>query len=261
MQCLAPDEGPHDGAMPDTVRIAHENAVTTLRIDRPLKKNALDGATYRGLADGLTAALADDAVRVIVIGGSDEVFTSGNDLGDFVKVSQGTGGLAAGTFLEALVEAKKPIVAAVSGWAVGIGTTMLLHCDFVYAAPSAKFRTPFVDLGLCPEAASTVLLPAAIGLRHAVEMLYLGTEVDAARAAAWGLVTEVVPDPMLRAQEVAAQLATKPPGALQKTKELLRKPLRAAMTEALVAERDAFLERLQSREAMEAVMAMISKRK
>jgi enoyl-CoA hydratase/carnithine racemase len=247
--------------MPDTVRISTENAVTTLRIDRPLKKNALDGATYRGLADGLTAALADDAVRAIVIGGSDEVFTAGNDLGDFVKVREGGAGLAAGTFLEALVDAKKPIVAAVSGWAVGIGTTMLLHCDFVYAAPSARFRTPFVDLGLCPEAASTVLLPAAIGTRHAVEMLYLGAEVDAVRAAAWGLITEVVPDPMARAQEVAAQLASRPPGALQKTKELLRRPLRAAVAEALVAERDAFVERLHSREAMEAVMAMMARRK
>jgi enoyl-CoA hydratase/carnithine racemase len=247
--------------MPDTVRIATDHAVTTLRIDRPLKKNALDGATYRGLADGLAAALADDAVHAIVIGGSDEVFTSGNDLGDFVKVREGGAGLAAGTFLEALVDAKKPILAAVWGWAVGIGTTMLLHCDFVYAAPNARFRTPFVDLGLCPEAASTVLLPAAIGARHAVEMLYLGTEVDAARAAAWGLVTEVVADPMARAMEVALQLAAKPPGALQKTKELLRRPLRAAVAEALVAERDAFLERLQSREALEAVMAMMSKRK
>lgn len=244
--------------MTDTVRITTAAGVTQLRIDRPQKKNALDQATYRGLAEGLAAALADPGVRAIVLTGGPDVFTAGNDLGDFAKVQSEGAGLGAAAFLETIVSAKKPIVAAVAGWAVGIGTTMLLHCDFVYAAPSARFKMPFVELGLCPEAASTVLLPMAIGSRHATELLFLGTEIDAAKALAWGLINEVADDPIARAMAVAAQLAELPPGALQKTKELVRRPLHEAVIAALGAERDAFLERLHSREALEAIMKRVA---
>jgi enoyl-CoA hydratase/carnithine racemase len=243
--------------MTDTVRTTSAAGVTQLRIDRPQKKNALDQATYRGLADGLAAAMADDGVRAVVLTGGPDVFTAGNDLGDFAKVQSQGAGLGAAAFLETVVAARKPIVAAVNGWAVGIGTTMLLHCDFVYAAPSARFKMPFVELGLCPEAASTVLLPMAIGARHAVELLYTGREIDAARALAWGLINDVVDDPIARAMEVAAELAALPPGALQKTKELVKRPLHDAVIAALGAERDAFLERLHSREALEAIMKRV----
>jgi enoyl-CoA hydratase/carnithine racemase len=243
-----------------TVQISSRDHVTELRIHRPEKKNALDFATYAALAEGLGAALADPAIRAIVLTGGPEVFTAGNDLGDFVKVKTEGAGLGAAAFLETLVTARKPIVAAVAGWAVGIGTTMLLHCDFVYAAPNAKFRTPFADLGLCPEAASTVLLPMAIGSRHAAEMIELGVVVEAARAAAWGLVTDVVEDPIAHAHQIARALADKPPQALQASKELLKRPLRAAVVEALAAERDAFLERLHSQETLGAIMKQMSAR-
>ena len=247
--------------MSQTVRITADAGVTTLLIDRPDKKNALDGATYQALAAGLAAAVADDACRAIVITGGPTVFTAGNDLVDFARVAaSGGGSLAAGDFLRTLVECDKPLVAAVAGWAVGIGTTMLLHCDFVYAAPTARFKTPFVELGLCPEAGSSVLLPAAIGPRHAAEMLLLGADVDAARAAAWGLVSEVVDDPIARANEVAATLASRPPGAMRVSKGLVARVGRAAVEEAMRAELDAFAARLQSAEARAAVMAVLAKR-
>ena len=245
--------------MSQTVKISSAAGVTTMRIDRPEKRNALDAATYGGLAGGLAAARADDACRAIVLTGGPEVFTAGNDLADFLRAREG-GQLAAGDFLRGLVECEKPIVAAVAGWAVGIGTTLLLHCDFVYAAPSARFRTPFVELGLCPEAGSSVLLPAAIGTRRAAEMLELGVEVDAARAREWGLITDVVDDPLARAAEVAAVLASRPPGAMRRTKELLRRVDRAAIVDAMVKEGEAFVSQLGSNEARDALTAMLARR-
>jgi len=246
--------------MSDTVQIGSEGAVTTIRIDRPAKKNALDGATYRGLAAAIAGARADGGCRAIVLTGGPDHFTAGNDLGDFLRVRDGGGDLSALDFLQGLADCEKPVVAAVAGWAVGIGTTLLLHCDLVIAAPSARFKTPFVDLGLCPEAGSSVLLPAAIGTRHAVEMLYLGVEVDAATAAAWGLVNEVAADPLARAAELAAALAAKPPGALARTKQLVRRADKARVADAMAAERDAFVTQLGSDEARDAVMAMLARR-
>lgn len=243
-----------------TVRVTTEAGVMTVLIDRPAKKNALDGATYRGLADALVAAAADPTVRVVVLTGGRDVFTSGNDLGDFARIRAGGGDLAAMDFLRALIGSPRPVIAAVAGWAVGIGTTLLLHCDFVYAAPSARFKTPFVDLGLCPEAASTVLLPRIVGPRHAAEMLVLGTEVDAARALAWGLVNEVVEDPLARAAEVAATLARRAPGAVRTTRALLQRVTAAEIDAAMAAEQQAFLARLTTEEAVEAATAKLTKR-
>jgi enoyl-CoA hydratase/carnithine racemase len=246
--------------MSETVKISSDRGTTTIRIDRAAKKNALDMATYRGLAAGLAAARADDGCRAIVLTGGPEVFTAGNDLADFMAVRESGGEMSAGDFLRGIAECEKPIVAAVAGWAVGIGTTMLLHCDFVYAAPSARFKTPFVDLGLCPEAGSSVLLPAAIGPRHAAEMLYLGVEVDAARAREWGLISDIDADPLARAATVAAELAAKPPGALRKTKALMRRAGKALLAETMAAELDAFVTQLRSDEARQAVMAMLARR-
>jgi enoyl-CoA hydratase/carnithine racemase len=137
---------------------------------------------------------------------------------------------------------------------------MLLHCDFVFAAPSARFRAPFVDLGLCPEAGSTVLLPRIVGPRHAAEMLYLGKEVDAPTALAWGLVNEVVADPLARALDVAGAIARKSPGAVQATKALMRRVTAADVAAAMKAELDAFVLRLHSDEAVEAATALMAKR-
>lgn len=247
-------------AAPATVRVTTEAGVMTILIDRPAKKNALDGATYRAMTEALVAATGDAAVRVVVVTGGRDIFTSGNDLGDFARIRAGGGDLAAMDFLRALAACPRPVVAAVAGWAVGIGTTMLLHCDFVYAAPSARFKTPFVDLGLCPEAGSTLLLPAVIGSRHAAELLMLGAEVDAAAARSWGLVNEVVEDPVARAAEVAATLARRAPGALRATKALLRRVSAAAVEATMAAEAEAFLERLRSEEAVEAASAMVMRR-
>ncbi len=247
-------------AATSNVKVSVAAGVMTILLDRPAKRNALDAGMYGGMADALAAAAADATVRVVVLTGGHEVFTAGNDLGDFARVRAGGGDLSAMTFLRNLIECPRPVVAAVAGWAVGIGTTMLLHCDLVYAAPSARFRTPFVDLGLCPEAASTLLLPRAIGPRHAAEMLLLGTEVDAATARSWGLVTDVVEDPIAKAQEVAVALARRAPGAVRATKALLRRVTADEVAAALEAELAAFMERLRSEEAVEAATAMMAKR-
>ncbi|MEZ4402453.1 MAG: enoyl-CoA hydratase-related protein [Kofleriaceae bacterium] len=243
-----------------TVTVTTTAAITTIAIDRPAKKNALDGHTYRGLTAALTAAAADPAVRCAIITGSDQVFTAGNDLGDFARVRAGGGDLAAADFLRAIVGFPKPLVAAVSGWAVGIGTTLLLHCDFVYAAPTAKFRTPFVDLGVCPEGGSSLLLARMVGPRRAHELLYLGRTIDGTTAAAWGLVSEAIDQPLARAQAIAAELAAKAPAAVRTTKALLARATAAELAATMTAELAAFGERLQSDEATEAAMALMMRR-
>ncbi|MBK9036190.1 MAG: enoyl-CoA hydratase/isomerase family protein [Myxococcales bacterium] len=235
--------------------------VATIQIDRPAKKNALDAATYRGLTDALANAAAEPTVRVAILTGTREVFTAGNDLGDFARVRAGGGDLSASDFLRALIAFPKPLVAAVNGWAVGIGTTLLLHCDFAYAAPTARFRTPFVDLGVCPEAGSTVLLPRMIGPRRAHELIYLGREIDGTTAAAWGLVSEVADDPLARAQAVAAELAAKAPGAIRATKALLARATADELAAAMTAELAEFRARLVSDEAAEAAMALMARRR
>lgn len=232
----------------------------TICMDRLAKKNALDAAMYRGLADALAEAARTRAVRASVITGGPDVFCAGNDLADFAKARAGASDLSAGDFLKNLAAHEKPLIGAVAGWAVGIGFTMLLHCDFVIAAPSAKLRAPFVDLGLCPEAGSTVLLPRIVGPRRAAEILLLGKELDAATALSWRLVTEVAEDPIARAHEVAAALAQKSPGAVQATKALLRRATATEVAAAMTAELDAFALRLHSEEAVEAATALMARR-
>ncbi len=249
-----PSPSPH-------VRITVDAGVMTVRLDRPDKKNALDGGMYGALAAALAHASADAAVRVVVLTGGPETFTSGNDLGEFVKVrEQPGGGLAAGVLLRELAGFPKPLVAAVAGWAIGIGTTMLLHCDFVYAAPGARFKLPFVDLGLCPEAGSSLLLPLAVGPRRAAELLLLGDELDATAARDAGLISAVVVDPQAHAAQIAATLAARAPGALRATKALMRKASRAALDEVMAAEGEAFVAALSRGEAIEAVSAKMMKR-
>jgi enoyl-CoA hydratase/carnithine racemase len=247
--------------MSDHVRVTTEAGVTTIRLDRPAKKNALDGGMYAQMAAALTAAAGDPAVRVVVLTGGPETFTSGNDVGEFIKVrEQHGGGLAAGAFLHALTAFDKPLVAAVNGWAIGIGTTMLLHADFVYASAGARFKVPFVDLGLCPEAGSSLLLPLAIGPRRAAEMFLLGDELDAATARDTGLITAIVDDPLAHAAQVAATLAARAPAALRATKALMRRANHAQLATIMEAEGAAFLAALAGGEAVEAVTAKMMKR-
>ena len=246
--------------MSEHVHVSTAERVTTLQLARPEKKNALTLPMYRALTAAIAAAAADADVRAVIITGTADCFTSGNDLGDFVAAAQGGDVGAPIDFLRALATLDKPLVAAVAGVAIGIGTTLLLHCDLVYAAPTARFKTPFVDLALVPEGASSLLLPALIGARRAAQMLLLGEQVDAPTALAWGLVNAVVADPAAAARTAALHLASRAPGAIRGSKELLARPQRAAILETLSVEGEAFLARLKSPEAMIAFQAIMAKR-
>ena len=237
-----------------------DGGVLTLTIARPAKKNALTRAMYAALADALEGAVGDAAVRAVVVRGSDGVFTAGNDLGDFMMDPPTDPGSPVFRFLQAVATFPKPLVAAVEGPAIGIGTTLLLHCDLAYAAPGATFKMPFVDLGLVPEAASSLLLPRLAGQARAAELLLLGESFSAETAAQVGLVNEVVEDPAARAAERAGQLARKPPSAVRQTKALLRHDTAGAVGETMAREGALFVDRLQSPEAQEAFTAFFEKR-
>ena len=244
------------------IQVTTADRITTLRFARPDKKNAITLDMYAALRAGLEAAAGDPAVRAVVIAGSRDCFTSGNDIGDFLQRAQGGGDEvgAAISFLRVLATFDKPIVAAVSGVAIGIGTTLLLHCDLIYAAPSARFKVPFVDLGLVPEAGSSVLLPALVGPRRAAQLLLLGEQLDAPTALDWGLINGVTDDPDAAAQAAARRLAAAAPYALRITKSLTRRTSRDAVLEAMRIEGEAFAERLRSPEAMEAFQAFGARR-
>jgi len=243
------------------VRVATAEHITTIRFDRPDKKNAITLEMYAALSAALEAAATDPGVRAVVLGGSRDCFTAGNDLGDFLRVAQGGGDTVAGLgFLRSLAAFDKPLVATVAGVAIGIGTTMLLHCDLVYAAPSARFKTPFVDLALVPEAGSSVLLPALVGARRAAQLLLLGEQLDAETALDWGLINGITEDPDAAASAAARKLAACAPGALRATKALTRRVTREAVLEAMRVEGEAFAERLRSPEAMEAFQAFMARR-
>src|ERR1700759_2020090 len=175
------------------INVSTADRITTVRFDRPDKKNAITSEMYAGLTAALEGASGDSSVRAVIITGSRECFTAGNDLGDFMKVAQTAVGepTAGFSFLRALATFEKPLIAAVSGVAIGIGTTLLLHCDLIYAAPNAKVNMPFVDLGLVPEAGSSVLLPALLGPRRTAQLLLLGDTLDAPTALSWGLINAV----------------------------------------------------------------------
>jgi enoyl-CoA hydratase/carnithine racemase len=236
--------------------------VLRIQINRPEKKNALSVAMYEHMAAALKQAETDPAIRVVVIHGHPEVFTSGNDLLDFMNASQSGGSRPVMDFLKAINDAPKPLIAAVNGPAVGIGTTMLLHCDLVYAAAGSKFQLPFVNLGLCPEAASTLLLPAIIGHQRAAELLLLGEIFSAAKAHQYGLVSEIVAagEELNAAMGAARKLVAKPPASLRVTKMLMKKAARDAAWQRMQEEGEQFGKMLQSPEAAEAFRAFFEKR-
>ena len=249
--------------MPDAssdLTIARDGGVLHLALSRPAKKNAITRAMYAGLAEALVEAAPDPSVRAVVLSGTGGVFTAGNDLGDFLIDPPSGPESPVFRFLEAASTFPKPLVAAVAGPAVGIGTTILLHCDLAYAAPDARFTMPFVDLGLVPEAASSLLLPRVAGPMRAAGWLLFGEAFSAADALAAGLVNEMVSDPTARALERAHTLAAKPPEAVRLTKALLRRPDAAAVRETMAVEGERFTERLASPEAQEAFMAFFEKR-
>ena len=248
--------------MTEHVKVEVEAGVMTLTLSRPDKKNALSNAMYGVLADSLERAETDPAVRVVVFQADGDAFTAGNDLQDFAAQATGafTGERHVMRFLKALAQATRPLVAAVHGQAVGVGTTMLLHCDLVFVSPDARLTTPFVNLALIPEAASSWLLPARIGHARAYAMFALGEAVDGTTAAAWGLANAVAPRDQLRARARAAadQLATRPLGALTTTKRLMRDA--EAIAALMDKEGTLFAERLQTAEAREAFMAFAERR-
>jgi enoyl-CoA hydratase/carnithine racemase len=247
--------------MNDEILTTREAGVAILCLNRPEKKNALNAAMYCALTDALREAEQDSAVGAILLRGSGGNFTAGNDISDFGK-ARPEGRSPAQEFLFALLELRKPLVAAVDGNAIGIGLTLLLHCDLVYASERARFRAPFVDLGLTPEAASTWLMPRAFGHVRAAELLMLGELFDATRAQQLGIINAVIPAGELdtHTRDVCRRLASKAPSALRHTKALLRNA-QSAVAEHMQREFDCFAEQLRSPDAREAVAAFLEKRK
>jgi enoyl-CoA hydratase/carnithine racemase len=245
------------------VVVERSERILRIRLNRPAKKNALTTGMYRAFADALRSAESDAGVRSILVHGAADAFTAGNDLQDFLANPPQGPESPVLLFLDAVTHVDKPLVAAVNGVAVGIGTTMLLHCDLVYAGQDAKFALPFVNLGLCPEAASSFLLPALVGYQRAAELLLLGEPFDADKAREIGIVTEVVPNDLVleAAEQAARKLAAKPPASVRLTKRLLKAQTKAMMEAALAEELRHFRERLVSAEAKEAFSAFLEKRK
>jgi enoyl-CoA hydratase/carnithine racemase len=245
-----------------TIKTYTVNGVATIEIARPEKKNAITQAMYQAMADALRAADADPAVRAVLITGQPGIFTSGNDLEDFMAGP--TRGEDAPTFqfMHALVDCSKPVVAAVTGAAIGIGTTMLLHCDLVFVADDARLAMPFVALGLVPEFASSVVLPQLIGNRRAAEKLLLGDPFTGEQAVECGIANRVLPgsEVVNHARRIAERFNTLAPGAVRDSKRLIREPQREAVKAAIQREAQIFGARLRSPEAMEAFQAFFQKR-
>ena len=243
------------------------DGILTIAFNRPERKNAITGAMYQTMADALIDAESDSAVRAIVFLGKPEIFTAGNDLEDFLKNAPAGGKPDASRpvyqFMRALSGSSKPVIAAISGAAIGIGTTMLMHCDMVYAADNAKFSMPFVQLGLCPEFASSVLFPAVAGYPRAAEKLLLGEAFSAQEAFEMGMLSKVLPLDELQpfAMRQAAKLVALPAASIRATKSLMKKPKQDQIEAAIAAEIDLFSAMLQAPEAKEAFTAFFEKRK
>jgi enoyl-CoA hydratase/carnithine racemase len=248
--------------MAEHIVVSVQDRILTLRLDRPEKKNALTRGMYLGMIEALQQAESDANVRVVLITGTEVCFTAGNDLMDFANAKPGESSPAI-LYLQTLGTMQKPVIAAVGGVAVGIGTTMLLHCDLVYAASDARFQLPFVNLGLCPEAGSSALLPALMGHRRAAELLFFGEPFSADIARDLGIVNAVVSSGELlnTATAKAKQLAEKPPSALRTTKALLKRGSAAIIADAMAKETEQFAALLQGPEAREAMMAFMQRRK
>jgi enoyl-CoA hydratase/carnithine racemase len=242
---------------------SRDGPILAVEFNRPQRRNAITAQMYTLLADAIEQAEADAAVRVILIHGQTEAFTAGNDIEDFIERPPVTEDTPVFRFLRVMSGARKPIVAAVNGSAVGIGTTMLLHCDLVYAGDNARFQLPFASLGLVPEFASSYLLPLVAGYQRAAELLLLGEPFGAEKAREAGFVTAVLPagDTLPRAREAARRLAALPEKSVRLTKELMKGIHREAVQAQLRAEGTHFRAMLQEPAAREALAAFLEKRK
>ena len=249
--------------MTDHIKTELARGVLSVTLARPEKKNAITQAMYAALSDAAERARTDDAVRVLLFRAEGDAFSAGNDIGDFIAIGSQTDqpfDMSVFRFLKAMAELDKPAVAAVRGRAVGIGLTLLLHCDMVVVAEDALLSVPFINLALAPEAASSLLLPAAIGHQRAFEMFALGEPVDGRTAVAWGLANRAVPagEVEATAAELADRLAARAPNSIRKTKRLMRDA--ESLWALMQREGEAFGSQMKSPEAMEAFMAFTQKR-
>jgi len=247
----------------DDIITEHSGSVLRVELNRPTKRNAMTSGMYVKLADVFNDAAKDERTRVVLWHGAGDSFCAGNDVEDFLKNPPGPGESPQARLMNALLDFDKPLIAAVQGAAIGGGTTMLTHCDFVYAGESAKFQMPFVNLAVVPEFGSSFSVPARIGHLRAAELILLGLSFDAQRASNLGLVTQVVPDQNLLAiaTETARQLAVKPAGALQASKRLMKRPFREQIKAAMATENEVFSAQVRSEDAKEALTAFLEKRR
>ncbi len=249
---------------PSTDILAHTEAgVTTITLNRVARKNSITAAMYAAMADALVTAAADASVRVVVFQGHETIFSAGNDIGDFLNASPSTQDAPVFRFLHGLADFPKPVIASVCGPAVGIGTTMLFHCDLVYAGDNAAFSMPFVNLGLCPEAGSSLLVPQMMGYHRAAEALLLGEPFMVEAALEVGLVNRIVPpaEANALAQAQARKLAAKPITALIETKRLMKSGQASRVTAQIKEEAISFGRMLSEPAAREAFTAFMEKRK
>ncbi|MCW5667054.1 MAG: enoyl-CoA hydratase [Piscinibacter sp.] len=250
-----------------SIRTGVSEGVATIEIARPEKKNALTIAMYQAMAEALDAAQADAAVRAVLITGQPGIFSSGNDIEDFMSRGPGEGSINPESpvfrFMRALIGIDKPVVAAVTGAAVGIGTTMLLHCDLVYVSDEARLAMPFVGLGLVPEFGSSLVVPRLMGQVRAAEKLLLGDPFSPQDAVEAGIANAVLPagEVVNHARRVAERFNALPPGAVRETKKLLRRASAEEVLKTIAVEGELFAQRLRSPEAMEAFQAFFQKRK
>jgi len=246
-----------------SIKTATHNGVATIEIARPEKKNAITVAMYSAMAEALIAANADATVRAVLVTGQPGIFTSGNDLEDFMQRSGAGMDSPVFQFMRALIGCEKPVVAAVTGAAIGIGTTMLLHCDLVYVSDEARLAMPFVSLGLVPEFASSLIVPKLAGGVRANEKLLLGDPFTAEDAVEMRIANAVLPagEVVNHARRIAERFNTLPPSAVRDTKKLLRRGSAEAVMQAIAAEGEIFLQRVVSAEAREAFSAFFQKRK
>ena len=235
-------------------------AIRFLSLNRPSKMNALTRAMYAGLAKGLNDAAGDFNVRAVVITSEGEHFTAGNDIVDFMDQPPTSDSSEVATFLASLLNFPKPLIAAVKGNAIGVGTTMLLHCDVVVASSSTKFSMPFVTLGLVPEAGSTFLFPALVGYQRAAKIFLTGESFTALEAYEMGLIAQIADDPLEAAKKIAGAIAEQPPQAVINTKALLKARNHESVAAVMKAEFEIFALALQSDEAMEAFMKFMAKK-
>ncbi|MCM5680803.1 enoyl-CoA hydratase [Schlegelella sp. S2-27] len=246
-----------------SIKTAVMNGVQTIEIARPEKKNALTAAMYQSMGDALKAAQSDASVRAVLFTGQPGIFTSGNDLEDFMQRPPQGGDSPVFQFMQALLACDKPVVVAVTGAAIGIGTTMLMHCDLVYASDEARFAMPFTSLGLVAEFASSLLVPMHAGYVKAAEKLLLGDPFGAEEAQEMRLVNAILPagEVVNHARRIAERFNMLPPAAVRETKKLMRRGQAKLVQETIGVEGEIFAQRLRSPEAREAFQAFFDKRK